>query len=312
MATVKVSRTTSCSRAINYAEPRATVKTGVNCDIDYAKSEMKQIRMLYGKDDRVQAHLLIQSFRPGEITAEKANQLGAEYAKKVAPDHQIAIYTHTDKDHIHNHIVINSVNLETGKKFQAHGQTFLDKCYDLNDEICFEHNLTITERGKKPEKRTMAEIKLKEKNEPVWKDEIRIAIDQTMKNKKTRTYDQFCDSLKTFGIHCFNRGKNFTYELIKKKKKVRSNKLGKDYEKETILHELDRREQTYYRERERAYHRQQADELRRARESIRKIAGEVRREQRTFTPEQSEIRPTRRNHEQHVERGTDHQQELSL
>ncbi|WP_425133734.1 relaxase/mobilization nuclease domain-containing protein, partial [Enterococcus faecium] len=33
-----------------------------------------------------------------------------------APDHQIAIYTHTDKDHIHNHIVINSVNLETGKK----------------------------------------------------------------------------------------------------------------------------------------------------------------------------------------------------
>ncbi len=41
MATVKVSRTTSCSRAINYAEPRATVKTGINCDIDYAKSEMK-------------------------------------------------------------------------------------------------------------------------------------------------------------------------------------------------------------------------------------------------------------------------------
>ncbi|EOT90550.1 TPA: relaxase/mobilization nuclease domain-containing protein [Enterococcus faecium] len=82
MATVKVSRTTSCSRAINYAEPRATIKTGINCDVDYAKSEMKQIRMLYGKDDRVQAHLLIQSFRPGEITAEKANQLGAEYAKK--------------------------------------------------------------------------------------------------------------------------------------------------------------------------------------------------------------------------------------
>ncbi|HFS4895489.1 TPA: relaxase/mobilization nuclease domain-containing protein, partial [Enterococcus faecium] len=52
MATVKVSRTTSCSRAINYAEPRATVKTGINCDIDYAKSEMKQIRTLYGKDDR--------------------------------------------------------------------------------------------------------------------------------------------------------------------------------------------------------------------------------------------------------------------
>ncbi len=83
------------------------------------------------------------------------------------------------------------------------------------------HGLSITERGKKKEeKRTMSEIKLKKKNEPVWKDEIRFAIDQTMKNPKTRTYDQFCDSLKIFGIHCFNRGKkNFTYELIKKKKK---------------------------------------------------------------------------------------------
>ena len=171
MATIKVSRTTSCSRAINYAEPRATIKTGINCDVDYAKSEMKQIRMLYGKDDRVQAHLLIQSFRPGEITAEKANQLGAEYAKKIAPDHQIAIYTHTDKDHIHNHIVINSVNLETGKKFQAHGQAFLNKCYDLNDEICLAHNLPITERGKKPEKRTMSEIKLKEKNAIIFGNE---------------------------------------------------------------------------------------------------------------------------------------------
>ncbi len=89
------------------------------------------------------------------------------------------------------------------------------------------------------------------------------------------------DSLKTFGIHCFNRGKNFTYELIHKKKKVRSNRLGKDYEKETILHELDRRERTY--------NQQRTNELRRARASIRETAEEVRREQRTLTPEQPEL-----------------------
>ena len=57
----------------------------------------------------------------------------------------------------------------------------------------------------------------------------------------------------------------------------------------------------------------QTNELRRARRaSIRETAEEVRREQRTLTTEQPEIRPARRNHEQHVERGTDHQQELSL
>ncbi|WP_423778633.1 relaxase/mobilization nuclease domain-containing protein, partial [Enterococcus faecium] len=129
---------------------------------------------------------MIQSFQRGEINAEKANKLGAEYAKKIAPDHQIAIYTHTDKDQIHNHIVINSVNLETGNKFQAHGQAFLNKCYDLNDEICLENDLTIIKRRRKPEKRTMSEIKLKEKNEPVVQNEIRVAIERTMKNKKNK------------------------------------------------------------------------------------------------------------------------------
>nr|WP_241745904.1 relaxase/mobilization nuclease domain-containing protein [Enterococcus faecium] len=102
-----------------------------------------------------------------------------------------------------------------------------------------------------------------------------------------------------------NRGKNFTYELIPQKKKVRSNKLGKDYEKETILHELDRRE--------RAYNQQRTNELRRARASIRETAQKKYEENNELLPtEQPEIRPTRRNHDQHVERGADYQQELSF
>ncbi len=54
----------------------------------------------------------------------------------------------------------------------------------------------------------------------LWKDEIRIAIDQTMKNKKTRTYDQFCNSLKTLGDSLLqSREKFHLTELIHKKKK---------------------------------------------------------------------------------------------
>ena len=85
MATIKVSRTTSCSRAINYAEPRATVKTGINCDIDYAKSEMKQIRTLYGKDDRVQAHAFTQIYRLSLLDAEQVLILLKDYAVFLVP-----------------------------------------------------------------------------------------------------------------------------------------------------------------------------------------------------------------------------------
>lgn len=119
MATTKLGNTKSASRAINYAEKRAEEKSGLNCDVDYAKSAFKQTRALYGKEDGIQAHTVIQSFKPGEVTPEQCNQLGLELAEKIAPNHQVAVYTHTDKDHYHNHIVINSVDLETGKKYQS-------------------------------------------------------------------------------------------------------------------------------------------------------------------------------------------------
>lgn len=80
MATTKLSATKSTSRAINYAEKRA-IENGLNCDIDYAKSSFKASRELYGKTDGNQGHIIIQSFKPGEVTPEQCNQLGLELAE---------------------------------------------------------------------------------------------------------------------------------------------------------------------------------------------------------------------------------------
>src|SRR5699024_12473291 len=78
------------------AEKRAVEKDGHNLDIDYAKSQMKQTRELFSKNDGIQAHHVIQSFKPDEVTPEKANQVGLELAKKLAPNHEVAVYTHDD------------------------------------------------------------------------------------------------------------------------------------------------------------------------------------------------------------------------
>ena len=72
MATVKLARTTSCNRAIAYAEKRAVEKDGLNCEITNAKQEMTTVRELYAKNDKTQAHLCIQSFSP-----EESQKLGA-------------------------------------------------------------------------------------------------------------------------------------------------------------------------------------------------------------------------------------------
>src|SRR5699024_12512650 len=69
------------SQLCNYAEKRAVEKDGHNLDIDYAKSQMKQTRELFSKNDGIQAHHVIQSFKPDEVTPEKANQVGLELAE---------------------------------------------------------------------------------------------------------------------------------------------------------------------------------------------------------------------------------------
>ena len=237
MATIKLARSTSCSRCINYAEPRATVKSGFNCDVNYAKTQMKATRMIYGKDDKVQAHTLIQSFKPGEVTPEQANALGYQLAEKVAEGHQVAIYTHTDKDHIHNHLVINSVNVDTGLKFQAHGQKAIQEVKDANDQICLEHGLTIPEEPANV-RYTTAEKSLLEKGKRSWKDEIREVVDQA--RGRTSDFKAFSALLNESGVDVKLRGKTITYTHLKANKKVRASKLGSNYEKETIFNGFER------------------------------------------------------------------------
>ncbi|WP_432715171.1 relaxase/mobilization nuclease domain-containing protein, partial [Staphylococcus aureus] len=67
-------------------------------DDEFAKEQMKTTRMIFNKNDGRQGYNLIQSFDPEDnITPEEDNEIGQELAKEVAPDHEITIYTHTDR-----------------------------------------------------------------------------------------------------------------------------------------------------------------------------------------------------------------------
>ena len=239
MATTKLGNTKSASRAINYAEKRAEEKSGLNCDVDYAKSAFKQTRALYGKENGVQAHTVIQSFKPGEVTPEQCNQLGLELAEKIAPNHQVAIYTHTDKEHVHNHIVINSVDLETGKKYQSNKQQ-RELVKRENDNICRSHGLSVPERDTAHLRYTQAESALIDKGKTSWKDELREQIE----NAKAHTSDfkRFSEHLEKEGIEFKVRGKNVSYKPENVNKWVRGKTLGQDYDKGALEHEFERRE----------------------------------------------------------------------
>ena len=242
MATTKLGNTKSSSRAINYAEKRAVVKSGHNCDVDYAKSAFKQTRNLYGKDTGIQAHTVIQSFKPGEVTAKQCNQLGLELAEKIAPNHQVAVYTHTDKDHYHNHIVINSVDLETGKKYQSNRKQ-RDLVKKENDNVCRDHGLSVTERGTAKMRYTQAEKGIVfDREEYSWKDELRELIENAKAH--TSNLKTFSEHLEEKGVEEVNlRGETISYKPENANKWVRGRTLGSDYEKGAIDYEHERHQE---------------------------------------------------------------------
>ncbi|WP_053027920.1 relaxase/mobilization nuclease domain-containing protein [Staphylococcus haemolyticus] len=251
MATTKLSATKSTSRAINYAEKRAEEKSGLNCDIDYAKSSFKATRELYGKTGGNEGHVIIQSFKPGEVTPEQCNQLGLALAEKFAPNHQVAVYTHNDTDHVHNHIVINSIDLETGKKFNNNKQALCD-LRDFNDDVCREHGLSVPEKDTARLRYTQTEKAIADPNtkstaQYSWKDEIREAIDQS----KATNMDEFKDHLSQYGIEIARvTPKSITYRHLDEDKKVRGRRLGEDYNKGGIEDGFERQIQRQQQERE--------------------------------------------------------------
>ena len=90
----------------------------VNCSSDFAEKEFLRTQKYYKNTSGNLAFHLIQSFPKGEVTPEQSMQIGRETMEEfLKGEYEFVISTHCDKGHIHNHIIINSVNMVNGKSF---------------------------------------------------------------------------------------------------------------------------------------------------------------------------------------------------
>ena len=120
--------------------------SGVNCLPETAYEEMiaTKNRFNKGKEKIIDYHL-IQSFAEGEVTPEVAHELGLEYVNEVfGKDFEVVVATHLNTDNVHNHIVINSVSLKTGKKFYDYHAS-RDYLRIVSDCICQYYGLSVLE-----------------------------------------------------------------------------------------------------------------------------------------------------------------------
>lgn len=114
---------------------------GKDCDVNNFAKDFQATKELYNKTEGRQHKHFIQSWGKGEVTAEQANKIGQEFlSHEKFKGFQAVVITHTDKENIHNHIVINSVNLETGKKFQQSKQE-LESLKEFSNKINLKYEI---------------------------------------------------------------------------------------------------------------------------------------------------------------------------
>ena len=108
---------------------------------------MLDTKRAYGKEDGVMYYHIIQSFKPGEVTPEQALEIATEFAKEHLPGYETVIGVHVDKEHIHAHLVFNSVNADTGEKYHSNAQSYYQQIRATSDRLCREHGLSVIMEG---------------------------------------------------------------------------------------------------------------------------------------------------------------------
>lgn len=239
MAIIKaVNSKASIAKAINYVtkEEKTEEKliSGKDCNPYAAIDEMKATKEQWEKTEGRQYTHLVQSFNPEDnLTPEQAHKIGKEFIENSEKfkGHEVVIATHTDKGHIHNHFIINSVNFENGKKLHT-SKKDLQKLKEHNNEICKAHELSIIKEPTAKDRYSRAEYGLAERGIVSWKDEIRETIKIEKSNSKN--YSDFKKNLtEKYGVEVNERGKNITF-THPNGQKVRGKTLGLDYERGTI------------------------------------------------------------------------------
>ena len=212
--------------------------TGINCDPKTSLKQMMNTKLSYNKMDGRLAFHAVQYFKPGEVTPEECHALGVQLAKQMWGNRfEVVVSTHLDKDHLHNHFVINSVSWVDGIKY-GNRKSDIDHFRELNDAICKEHGLSIIEN---PSSKAMnyGEWNAEKKDGIYFRKIIRYDVDTVL--SYARTLDQFKEGLEEIGYQVDLSGKHWTLKHPQSKRTFRFYKLTRDnrYDEEHLLERIN-------------------------------------------------------------------------
>ena len=198
-------------------------------DWEFAQSKIDYLKKTWRQPNGdVIAYQIRQSFKPGEITPEEANEVGYETGMRFTKGkHAFIVATHVDRAHIHNHIIFNSTNLECDRKFRDFWFSGI-ALQRLSDIICLEHGLSIIPKAKPCERQRRTKYPERVSMRDIIREDILKCLDQ-----KPVDFEELLKLLQAEGYD-IKRGKHTAICGKEQKRFIRFRSLGEDFTEENL------------------------------------------------------------------------------
>ena len=224
----------------------------INYDLVY-RTFLEEKKMWNKDTGRMYAHNIISWHKDEQITPEQAFEFGKEFAENWFSGFQTLVAVHKDKDHIHCHLVTNSVSYEDGRKLH-NTRKDLERMKQLTNQMCRERGLTVAEKGKhfdgsqieKGEVIAWSKDKynlFRQQVKDSFVADCAMAVLKALENCISK--EKFIEKMKQFGwnVNWTEKRKHITFQN-QDGKKVRDSNLSKtfhlDISKEGLENEFDR------------------------------------------------------------------------
>ena len=198
--------------------------TAETADIEFAWTRRHAI----DKGTNLGRHL-IQSFSPGEVTPEEAHQIGLELAKEILGDkYEFVLATHIDKNHVHNHLIFNSVSFVDYRKYHSNKRSY-HEIRRVSDRLCQEHGLSVVIPGQDKGKSYIEHQAAQ--NGTSYKAKLKAAIDRLL--PACSDLEELLRRLQLEGYE-IKRGKYISARAPDQERFTRLKPLGVDYTEEAL------------------------------------------------------------------------------
>ena len=146
-----------------------TLTAYLNCDPGQAARQMLDTKEACGKTGGVQYYHVIQSFKPGEVTPELALKIAKELAEEQLSGFETVIAIHVDKNHVHAHLIFNSVNADTGKKYHSNSRSYYEQLRAASDRLCPTYGLSVITESENAKAISYIEWMRQSKGQPTFR-----------------------------------------------------------------------------------------------------------------------------------------------